>query len=259
MLRFRQKPLPLEAEKFLVEFGAGKTKNTANLYRAALHHFYRFLTQSRLDLAEIKIHHINEFDEDLARHNLKFVTRRANIQQVHKYLRWLEVKQVLREGFSKELFPNYKPQFIKGNQAKLPELAERFLEVMSVTRKLATVSGHKSGLRTFYKRHWKTGKPAYKIEREDIDQFLIDLKDNGVAPNQRAARIVNFRLYLDWLYDHRALKIHPDDLIRKTDFPKKDKLLPKPFPVDVDIEIQKRLQQSSDIDHVNASMRPARR
>jgi len=250
MLRFRQKPLPLEAEKFLVEFGAGKTKNTANLYRAALHHFYRFLTQSRLDLAEIKIHQINEFDEDLARHNLKFVTRRANIQQVHKYLRWLEVKQVLREGFSKELFPNYKPQFIKGNQAKLPELAERFLEVMSVTRKLATVSGHKSGLRTFYKRHWKTGKPAYKIEREDIDQFLIDLKDNGVAPNQRAARIVNFRLYLDWLYDHRALKIHPDDLIRKTDFPKKDKLLPKPFPVDVDIEIQKRLQQSSDIDHL---------
>ena len=60
MLRFRQKPLPLEAEKFLVEFGAGKTKNTANLYRAALHHFYRFLTQSRLDLAEIKIHQINE-------------------------------------------------------------------------------------------------------------------------------------------------------------------------------------------------------
>lgn len=250
MLRFRQKPLPPEAEKFLSEFGAGKTKNTGNLYRAALHHFYRFLAQSKLDLAHLKIHNINEFDEDLARHNLKFVTRRSNIQQVHKYLRWLEVKQVLPEGFSKALFPNYKPEFIKGNQAKLPELAERFLEVMSVTRKVSTVNGHKAGLRTFYKRHWKTGKPAYKIEREDIDQFLIDLKDNGIALNQRATRIINLRLYLDWLYDHRALQIHPDDLIRKTDFPRKDKLLPKPFPVEVDLEIQRRLQESCDIDYL---------
>ncbi|MGE0633503.1 MAG: tyrosine-type recombinase/integrase [Pseudobdellovibrionaceae bacterium] len=250
MLRFRQKPLPPEAEKFLIEFGAGKTKNTGNMYRAALHHFYRFLSQSKLDLAHLRIHNINEFDEDLARHNLKFVTRRANIQQVHKYLRWLEAKQVFPEGFSKSLFPNYRPEFVRGNQAKLPELAERFLEVMSVTRTASTVNGHKAGLRTFYKRQWKTGKPAYKIEREDIDQFLIDLKDNGVAHNQRASRIINLRLYLDWLYDHRALQIHPDDLIRKTDFPRKDKLLPKPFPVDVDLEIQRRLEQSMEIDHL---------
>lgn len=250
MLRFRQKPLPPEAEKFLAEFGAGRTSNTANMYRAALHHFYRFLWQSKLDLAKIRIHNINEFDEDLARHNLKFVTRRANIQQVHKYLRWLESKAIFHEGFTKELFPNYRPQFVKGNQATLPELAERFLEVMSVTRKVNTVKGHRAGLRTFYKRHWKTGKPAYKIEREDIDQFLIDLKDNGIAPNQRATRIINLRLYLDWLYDHRALKIHPDDLIKKTDFPKKDKLLPKPFPVEVDLEIQRRLQESTEIDHM---------
>ena len=250
MLRFRQKPLPPEAEKFLVEFGVGKTKNTGNMYRAALHHFYRFLSQSKLDLAHLRLHNINEFDEDLARHNLKFVTRRANIQQVHKYLRWLEAKQVLAEGFSKTLFPNYKPEFIKGNQAKLPELAERFLEVMSVTRRPNTINGHKAGLRTFYKRHWKTGKPAYKIEREDIDQFLIDLKDNGVAINQRSSRIANLRLYFDWLYDHRALQTHPDDLIRRTDFPRKDKLLPKPFPVEVDLEIQNRLELSLDIDHL---------
>ena len=250
MLRFRQKPLPHEAEKFIIEFGVGKTNNTGNLYRAALHHFYRFLSQSRLELAQLRLHHINEFDEDLARHNLKFITRRATLLQVHKYLRWLETKQVLPENYSKALFPNYKPEFVKGNQAALPELAIRFLEVMSATLKKNTIMGYQAGLRTFYKQQWRTGKSAYNIERNDIDQFMVDLKNNGVAPNQRFARLVCLRRYLDWLYDHRILKIHPDDLIKKTDFPRRDSLLPKPFPVEVDLEIQKRLQESSDIDYL---------
>jgi site-specific recombinase XerD len=250
MLRFRQKPLPHEAEKYIAEFGVGKTDNTANLYRAALHHFYRFLSQTKLDLAQLRLHHINEFDEDLARHNLKFITRKATLQQVHKYLRWLEAKQVLPADYPKSLFPNYKPEFVKGNQATLPELAIRFIEVMAATRKQNTVKGHQAGLRTFYKRQWKSGKPAYKIEREDIDQFLVDLKDNGVAPNQRVSRLANLRKYLDWLYDHRILKLHPDDLIKRSDFPRRDKMLPKPFPVEVDLEIQKRLQVSSDIDYL---------
>ena len=250
MLRFRQKPLPHEAEKFVTEFGVGKTSNTANMYRAAIHHFYRFLSQSRLDIAELKLHHINEFDEDLARHNLKFVTRRATIGQVHRYIRWLEHKQILPVDYSKSLFPKYRPEFVKGNQATLPELSERFLEVMSATLKKNTIIGYRSGLRTFYKKQWRTGKPPYKIEREDIEQFMIDLKANGVDVNQRAARLINLRRYLDWLYDHRALKIHPDDLIKKSDFPRREAHLPKPFSVEVDLELQRRLQASIEIDHL---------
>lgn len=248
MLHFRSKPLPEIAEKFFVEFGADKTKNTGNMYRAALHHFYRFLAQSKLDLARIQFHHIREFDEDLARHNLKFVTRRATLQQVHRYLRWLEENDVLAIGFSTPLFPNYRPEFYRGRQATLPELALRFLEVLSATKKPSTVNGYKSGLRTFYKHHWKTEKPPYKIERCDIDDFLINLKDNDVNVNNRSHRLAHFRRYLDWLYDHRKLKIHPDELIKNEDFPRRDKTLPKPFPVDVDLEIQKRLAASNEID-----------
>lgn len=250
MQHFRQKPLPEVAEKFLVNFGAGKSKNTVNMYRAALHHFYRYLSQSKLDLARIQIANITDFDEDLARHNLKFVTRRENIRQVHKYLRWLEQEEVLPQDFSKKLFPNYHPEFIKGQQAKLPALAERFIEVLGATNKPNTVNGYRSGLRSFYKHHWRTGKPAYKIEREDIDAFLVNIKANGVAVNQRFARLANLRRYLDWLYDHRKLKTHPDELIRSTDFPRRDKTLPRPFPVDVDIEIQRRLSASHEIDYM---------
>lgn len=250
MLHFRQKPLLEIAEKFLIAFGAGKSKNTVNGYRAALHHFYRFLSQSKLDLAKIQIKHLNEFDEDLAQHNLKFITRRENIKNIHKYLRWLEDEGVLERGFTKILFPNYRPQFIKGQQATLPELAQRFLEVLSATSKPNTINGYRAGLRTFYKHHWKTGKSAYKIEREDIDAFLLNLKNNGVDVNQRFSRLAHLRRYLDWLYDHKKLKIHPDQLIKGNDFPRRDKTLPKPFPVEVDLEIQKRLAASQEIDHM---------
>jgi site-specific recombinase XerD len=248
MLHFRSKPLPEVAEKFLTEFGAGKAKNTVNLYRAALHHFYRFLAQSKIDLAKLQLEHVGEFDEDLARHNLKFVTRRATLQHVHKYLRWLEDAEVLASGFSSKLFPNYKPECYQGRQATLPELAEQFLQVLSATKKPATVNGYKSGLRTFYKHHFKTGKPPYKINRQDIDAFLINLKDNDVNVNNRGSRLAHFRRYLDWLHDHRKLKTHPDELIKSEDFPRRDKTLPKPFPVDVDLEIQQRLNASNEID-----------
>ena len=250
MLRFRQKPLPDIAERFLANFGAGKTNNTISMYRAALHHFYRFLSQSKLDLANLQIHHIAEFDEDLDRHHLKFVTRRANIQQVHRYFRWLEDEGVLNKNFSKALFPNYRPDYVKGRQATLPDLAQRFIEVLAATNKKGTVCGYKSALRTFYKHHWKIEKSAYKIEREDIDSFLLNLKNNNVAVNARVSRLSQLRRYLDWLYDHKKLKTHPDQLIKRNNFPRKDKTLPKPFPVDVDIEIQKRLAASQEIDYL---------
>lgn len=248
MLHFRSKPLPEIAEKFLIEISTDRTKNTINMYRAALHHFYRFLAQSRLDLPRLQFQDIREFDEDLARHNLKFVTRRSNLLQVHRYLRWLEEKQILEAGFSTKLFPNYKPEYVIGQQATLPELAQRFIEVLSATKKPNTVNGYRSGLRTFYKHHWKTGKPPYNINREDIDSFLINLKGNELNSANRGSRLAHFRRYLDWLYDHRKLKTHPDELIKPDDFPRRDMTLPKPFPVDLDLEIQRRLAASNEID-----------
>lgn len=248
MLHFRSKPLPEVAEKFLIEIGAERTKNTVNMYRSALHHFYRFLAQSRLDLAKLQFQNISEFDEDLARHNLKFVTRRAVLQQAHRYLRWLEEREILKTGFSIKLFPNYRPEFVMRQQATLPELAQKFLDVLAATKKPSTVNGYRSGLRTFYRDHWKTGKPPYKIDRSDIDAFLIGLKANEININNRSSRLAHFRRYLDWLHDHRKLKIHPDELIKPDDFPRRDKTLPKPFAVEVDLEIQRRLGASTEID-----------
>ncbi len=248
MQHFRSKHLPEPAERYLREFSVGRAKNTINLYRAGIHHFHRFLLQTKLDVARLEIEHINEFDQDLERHQLKFVTRREHIRHVHLYLRWLERNQLIPEGLSAKLFPNYKPEFVRGQQATLPELAEQFLTVLGATSKPDTVKGYLAALRAYYKLHWKTGKAPYKIERVDVEAFMISLKNRNMGANERFGRLVQFRRYLDWLYDHKKLKIEPDRLLTSIDFPKREQKLPRPYPVDIDIEIQRRLFKSSDID-----------
>jgi site-specific recombinase XerD len=249
MLRFRTKPLPGPAERFLKEYSVGRSKNTINLYRGGLHHFHRFLNQSKIDFTRLELFHIKQFDEDLEQHNLKFVTRREHIHHIHYYYRWLEHEKFVQQGLCAKLFPNYKPEHVVGQQAHLPELALRFLEVLQATNKPDTVKGYQSALRAFYKLYWKTGKRPYTIERTDVETFMISQKARGLGANQRFARLLQLRRYLDWLYEHNKLRREPGDLLTSKDFPKKEEKLPRPFPVDVDLEVQKRLWESSEIDY----------
>lgn len=250
MLHFRNKPLSETAELFMSELSATRAKNTCALYRASIHHFHRFLIQQKLELAQLTQAQIAQFDEDLARHNLKFVTRRNSIRLVQGYLRWLETRGDLKEGYNKKLFPDYKPEYTHAKIAPLPELALKFIEVLGAINKPNTVKGYQACLRGFYRLHWKTGKPPYKIERTDVEAFMIELKNRGMGANQRFGRLVQFRRYLDWLSDHNKLKAEPDRLISSSDFPQKEEKLPRPFPVDADLEIQYRLLKSNDIDHL---------
>lgn len=250
MLHFRNNSLPEVAENYLSELSLSRSKNTVNLYRGALHHFYRFIAQAKLELGQILPKNIEEFDEDLARHNLKFVTRRSNLHLVRQYLKWLEDRGSFIDGQVDQLFPHYNANHIHAQQAPLPELALKFLEVLGTTNKPTTVAGYRACLRSFYKLHWKTKKSPYKIDRTDVEALMLFLKERNIGVNQRFARLVNFRRYLDWLYDHKKLKTPPDNLITSTDFPKREQKLPRPFPVDVDIELQKRLWDKNDIDHL---------
>ncbi len=54
--------------------------------------------------------------------------------------------------------------------------------------------------------------------------------------------------YLDWLSQHKKLKENPSTLIKSEDFPKRIQTLPRPFPPEIDIILQKRLRESDDID-----------
>lgn len=249
MLHFRSKPLPEIAEKYLLELSAsGRGKNTIALYRAALHHFYRFLLQQRIAISQFNEALLIEYDEDLQRHHLKLITIKANIGHVHIYLRWLEARGEITLGTCKKLFPNYRADVVRGQQAELPELAIRFLSVLSASSKKNTVNGYQSSLRAFYKLHqMRTNKP-YNIIRTDVEDHIIHLKNSGMEQNSRASRLNQLWRYFEWLYDHKKLKTSPDKLVKKTDYPKHVDHLPRPYPVNVDLEIQKRLEENGGID-----------
>jgi len=248
MLHFRSKPLPPAAEEFLKEFAVSRSPNTVNLYRSSLQHFHRFLAQSKLEVTKLTHGHVSAFDEDLERHCLKRVTRRAIIQHIHLYLRALTDRELIPADLTKSLFPNYRPECNREQRASLPEAALDFIRVIRATKEETTAKGYQACLRRFYYLHWKREKRPYRIERIDIEAFMIDMAESKIGINQRRGRLIQLRRYFDWLYEHKKLKVHPDDLVKKQDFPQFEKRLPRPYPVNVDLEIQKRLNASSDID-----------
>jgi site-specific recombinase XerD len=199
-------------------------------------------------IADLNDHILREYDEDLKRHHLKLITRKANIQQLGIYLRWLERQEQLTVGTFQRLFPNYRADVVKGQQAELPELALRFLEVFGASNKKNTVCGYRSGLRGFYKLHQIRTKNSYDICRNDVEDFMVALKDQGIEVNTRFHKLLILRRYLDWLYDHKKLKTDPEKLVKKSDLPKRTERLPRPYPVEIDMEIQRRLETLGDMD-----------
>jgi len=248
MLHLKNKPLSEAGEKYLLELAGTRTVRSVDMHRATIHHFTRFLNQFKIDLTKLKPNHLAEFDEDLERHLLAISTRKAHLVHLNLYLRWLEREGYIPTGTAKALFPDYREELIFRKQATLPKIADEFLAILGTMNKPHTVDGYKSCLRGFYKEHYKTNKPPCKIERDDIERYMLYLKERGLDNNQRAGRLMQLRRYIYWLHDKRKLKINPDSLISHLDFPQKEEHLPKPYSPEVDIEIQKRLKESQDTD-----------
>jgi site-specific recombinase XerD len=248
MLHLKNKSVSEAGEKYLKELATSLTGRSVDVHRAVIHHFTRFLSQFKIDVANLQLNHITEFDEDLERHRLASSTRRAHLSTLNLYLRWLEREGFIAIGTSARLFPNYREDLIYRKQATLPEIANEFLKILGTMNKPQTLNGYKSTLGGFYKEHYKTEKPSHKIDRDDIERYMIYLKERKIKPNNRATRLMHLRRYLYWLHDKRKLKISPDTLISYSDFPRREDHLPKPFPLEADLEIQKRLKASSDTD-----------
>ena len=69
-----------------------------------------------------------------------------------------------------------------------------------------------------------------------------------MGQNSRASRLNHLWRYFEWLHDHKKLKTSPNKLIKRTDYPKHVDHLPRPYPVNVDLEIQRRLEENGGID-----------
>jgi site-specific recombinase XerD len=198
-----------------------------------LHHFYRFLDQSKLEIQWLEKSHIDQYEVDLARHGLKHNTIWQNVAKVFHYVVWLEKNEYLSKWVTPKAFPNHKQALPKEESSILPERAQNYLELLSATLKKDTVFNHQASILGFYRCHPHFLVSEKNLGRDQIEAYMKYLSGRKLSATTRCARLLNVRSYLFWLYEHGKVKVDPFTIIRTEDFPKRPSLLPKPYPPQV--------------------------
>ncbi len=129
---------------------------------------------------------------------------------------------------------------------ELPPLARKFLASLVPTFRPATVHCYTFSLRKLH--GWLDPRDLTPecLTRAQIERWFQWLHAAGLHPSSRRHILVESRAYLRWLGERRRMRTDPDELIRKSDFPKLPQYLPRPLNAEVDRELQRRLAVSQD-------------
>ncbi len=128
----------------------------------------------------------------------------------------------------------------------MPALARKFLASLVPTFRPATVHCYTFSLRKLHGWLDPRGLTPERLTRGVIERWLRWLHDLGLHPSSRHHVLVESRAYLRWLGEHRRMQTAADELIRKSDFPKLPRYLPRPLSAEVDRELQRRLAAADD-------------
>jgi len=108
----------------------------------------------------------------------------------------------------------------------LDELAEQFLNYLSVERGLArnTISSYQTDLKKFSSFLKEKGETLVdNVTREDIREFLMDLKNKKLSVNSIARNLVSIKSFFKYLVNERIIK---DNITAVLESPKLWKKLP---------------------------------
>jgi site-specific recombinase XerD len=126
-------------------------------------------------------------------------------------------------------------------RALLPKPAQRFLAMLAVTRKPSTVTGYAYTLGRLYDFLETRQLSLADVSRRHLEDWYQALHACGLHPATRLDLLLQTRCYLRWAHDEGLVPADPDQLVRRSDFPKLPQYLPRPLPPDVDRELQARL------------------
>ena len=221
--------LPQPARRFL------RTTNRP-LVHGIVHAFHRWLDRRALTLAELTPALLQQF---IARPRRTRVCRRTRVQNkafLRPYLQWLYDHALV----------SFVPEPGRPQPPELPTLAREFLASLVPTFRPATVHCYTFSLRKLHGWLDPRGLTPERLTRSQIERWLRWLHDAGLHPSSRCHILVESRAYLRWLAERRRLRTDPDELIRKSDFPKLPQYLPRPLNAEADRELQRRLAASQD-------------
>ena len=223
-LRYLRSPLPKLAVRFLELPGNQR-------HYQPIRRFYGWLYHKHVTLAELTPAHIEAFLRKPSGVELGSIARESLRQGVEPYLLWLRDRGRLRFGMEQQA----------RGPSPIPESAAGFVDSLRPVLKSSTCVDYVSDLRDFFAWLAVTQRDIEQFDRSAAESWLKSLADRGLAPGTRMNRICHVRRFLGWLYDKGNITACPDNLLRSEDFPKVPSYLPRPFPIDVDRELQRRL------------------
>lgn len=137
----------------------------------------------------------------------------------------------------------FDPQMLRAPcKRRLPDTVVDYLAELRLTLAPSTCNGHRGTLRRFHTWLHQRGITPGGMTREHAVEFMQDLADRGLHPSTRTQAQLSVRAYLRWLEERGRLRRAPDELIRSSDRPKLPQYLPRPFPPEVDRELDRRLR-----------------
>ena len=210
--------------------------------RFVLYHFHRWIDHHHIALVRVKKSDVKKFFEKLERKDHKQSYLKGLRMQLSLYFDWLADKGLLKCDFSGVL------PIPRGTRAKnLTPVACAYLTELAAVRSPKTISSYKSTIAVFHTFLISRGVTIQNVMRADMLIWLQGLYARGLKPTSRQHFIIDVRLYLCWLHQNGHIDQDPHSLIQMKDLPKRPKLLPRPFPPEIDAEIMRRLETAHDI------------
>ena len=237
--------LPLIAQRFQESKRLHWAPQTLNRSEMVISRFHNWLERNNIPIKAIKRKNIEGYLEHLFgkhRHRPSYV--QSFKVQLRMYLEWLENEKVITFEF-RDIFPRSRYATTKN----LDQIAHDFLSIAANTKKPKTCSFYKTVLVNFYTFAKDKQIQIYSVDRNEIESWLSNLLNEKLCPATRVSFIINLRAYFYWLHERGIMKSDPHQLIRVADLPNRPKLLPRPLPLEIDQEIQRRLENSNDIYH----------
>lgn len=222
-------PLPPDAQRFLqTPQGVGAEQ--------IVRRFYRWMKAKDLTPTTLSLENLKSFYLEPIKRTGKPRTSSLDKRKLVRYLNSL--KDDGRLGFDpKQLLLRPNPRF--------PVLAGLYVRSLEPTHKPKTQMRYRSILGRFHHHLEENQIVLKKLDRASIERWLLELSDQGLAPETRGQMLTVTRRYLHWLLDRDELVADPDDLIRSSDRPKLPMFLPRPLSLVQDATLQQRLESSS--------------
>jgi site-specific recombinase XerD len=223
-LRHLRTPLPTLATRFLELPGNRR-------HSLVVRRFHGWLYHKHIALTELTPAHLEAFLRKPIGVEIGKDSRESLLHSIEPYLLWLHRRGRVRFHVERKIrgpFP-------------VPPKAIGFIDSLRPVLKSTTCDGYVTDLRDFLA--WLTFAQIDidHFDRTAAERWLKSLADRGLGPTTRSSRIFHIRRYLGWLNDKDELAACPDDLLRIEDLPKIPSYLPRPFPIDADRELQRRL------------------